>query len=153
MAATAILGDVDVGTLTRSLAIAVLLVLPYGAVKWRQVRKHRLAVAAASAPPEPTPAGPTLESVVDAIAGLDPRTGGEVDVPDGCTVDGRAVDATVAEVLLIDALTRSGMRIGSRQAVRDGVRLHCVPVAGWSVPEPHDDGTDRGADGDPAARP
>lgn len=151
MAATLILADIDVGTLARSLAIAVLIVLPFGIVRFRRTRARQRALLAAAMPIDPPPSGPTLEAVVESIAALDPATGGSVEVPDGCTVDGRPVTPEVAAVVLADALARSGLREAGRVRTPTAVVVHCEPSAGTGgTPGKEPSG---GADDDRDARP
>lgn len=111
---------VQADVLVRSLAIAVVLVSPYGYLKWRQVRAVRAervaAESAARHDAEPTPARPTLEDVVDTINALaDAPTGdGEgsatatVVVPHDVTVAGDDPPPGLVDTLVRDALRRSG---------------------------------------------
>lgn len=108
---------VQTDVLVRSLAIAVVLVSPYGWLKWRQVRAvraERIAreqAAAAAASPEPT--RPTLEDVVDAISALAPdddpgAAPATVLVPHDVTVGGSEPPPGLVDTLVRDALRRSG---------------------------------------------
>ena len=64
--------------------------------------------------------------MVARIAGLR-GTGGEVELPDDCTVDGQPVDRTVVDLLLRDALDRSGLREVGRRAGPGGTVIELVP--------------------------
>ncbi len=145
MTATPILADVDVGTLARSLAIAVVILLPYGLVLLRRSRARQRDRLARSASVGVPPTGPALEDVIESIAALDPATGGTVDLPAGCTVDGQPVDDAVVGILLADAFARSGLVEIGRSPTPTGVAIRGVPA------EHH--GTDRGAGDDDTARP
>lgn len=111
--------EVQIDTLVRSALIALVLVAPYGVHKWRQVRaarQERLASEAAlRAEAEPVVAAahrPRLEDVIASIDELAARAAeGPVTllVPRGPTVDGRDVDATTVDVVVRDALRRSGL--------------------------------------------
>jgi len=111
--------DVQTDTLVRSALIALVLVAPYGVYKWRQVRsarRERLALEAAlSEDAEPAPTEPARPRLEDVIASIDDLASQAVDgpvtllVPHGPTVDGRDVDATTVDVLVRDALRRSGL--------------------------------------------
>jgi hypothetical protein len=151
MAATPILADVEVGTLARSLVIAVLIVLPFGVVRFRRTRARQRARLAAEMPIDPPPSGPTLEAVVESIAALAPAPGGSVEIPDGCTVDGRPVTPEVAAVVLADVLARSGLREAGRVRTPTAIVVRCEPAAGNGGRS----GSERsgGADDDRHARP
>jgi len=145
MTATPILADIDVGTLARSLAIAVVVVLPYGLVLLRRARARQRDRLARSAPVGATPTGPALEDVIESIAALDPATGGTVDLPAGCRIDAQPVDDAVVEILLADAFTRSGLVEVGRSPTPTGVVIRCAPA--------EDHGTDPGAGDDDTVRP
>jgi len=145
MALTPILADVDVGTLARSLAVAVVIVLPYGLVLLRRARARQRDRLARSAPVEVMPSGPTLEDVIDSIAALDPATGGTVELPDGCTIDGQPVDPGVVALVLADAFARSGLEEVGRSTTPSGIVIRCAPAEHLA--------TDRGADDGDAVRP
>lgn len=108
--------DIQYETLARSLLIAVVLVTPYGIYKVRQVRalrrELRAQVAAATAPPEPPgPQRPKLEDVIDEIHRIAQQGGADatVTVPTDVTVGGRDPAVGTVDVLVRDALRRSGL--------------------------------------------
>ena len=117
-----VLAAVDAGTLVRSLLIAAVIVTPYGLYQRAKVRRVRAEAAAARgevvdeapAPPDPL----ALETVVAALEELGrtlpPDGTATVDVPDAPTVDGRAAPAEVVDMLLADAVRRSGLQVVSR---------------------------------------
>lgn len=119
---------VQTDVLFRSLLIAVVLVSPYGVIKWRQVRAlraERLAREAAATEPDPgtAPRPPSLEDVIEEISRLeDPRPGtpttpggatgdpgsATLVVPAGITVGGDPASPALVDTLVRDALRRSG---------------------------------------------
>lgn len=109
-----LLAEIQYETLARSLALAVLLVSPYGIHKVRQVRALRrereAAVAAASAPPPPV--RPRLEDVIDRISELADSSGPDaatVTIPPDVTVAGSDPPAGLVDTLVRDAVRRSGL--------------------------------------------
>ena len=125
-----LIADIEAGTLIRSLLVAVVIVLPYGWFKLSRVRAARAAagLTGTGTDPTPPPVDPRgLERVVTAIAELAGR-GGEVEVPDSCTVDGQPVERAFAEVLVRDALVRSGLREVARRRGADSTTIRLEPA-------------------------
>ncbi len=133
-----VLAEVSAGTLLRSLLIALVVVTPYGLYQRAKVQRVRAEAAAArgevvdAAPPPPDPQA--LETVVAALEELGrtlPADGSAtVDVPDAPTVDGRTAPADVVEVLLNDAVRRSGLQVVGRDAAQLVVRPAGTGAAG-----------------------
>ncbi len=129
--------ELQTDTLVRSALIALVLVAPYGIHKWRQVRaarQERLALEAAlrsetETEPEPGSARPRLEDVIASIDELAERAAaGPVTllVPRELSVDGRDVDAATVDVLVRDALRRSGLLPVAEVDTADGRLLELV---------------------------
>lgn len=116
-----LLADVQYETLARSLLIAAVLVLPYGIYKVREVRSHRrelaeqVAAAHAAANPPATPPRPRLSDVIAAIDALGSGQGDPdaatptITIPADVTIDGGDPPAGLVDVLVRDALRRSGL--------------------------------------------
>ena len=137
LATVLVVAEVGAGTLLRALALALVLVAPYFLLTRRRVRAGRAALAAevgaddgddADAPGAPG-ALETVVATIGALAGAVPdgvRT--RVEVPDGATVDGRPVPATVRDAVLADALARSGLTEVARHEDGGRLVLEVVPV-------------------------
>ena len=126
--------DIQYETLARSLLIAALVVSPYGIHKVRQVRAHRreLAARAAAEAAPPPPTRPRLEDVIDTIdrLGRDRDTGAAtVAVPTGVTVDGDDPPPGLVDVLVRDALRRSGLATTAEVDTAEGRVLEVRRVA------------------------
>ncbi|MFZ4517497.1 MAG: hypothetical protein ACOYOP_03860 [Microthrixaceae bacterium] len=121
--------EVQYSTLLRSLVLALLVVAPFFWYQWRKVRRARAEAAAAAAPTPETAADPRprLEDVVGSIAATVTTT--EVTVPDGVTVDGVEVAPDMVELLVADALRRSGLVEVERTRRGDATVLRCAPAA------------------------
>lgn len=106
------------GVLLRSFLLAVVVVSPFALRQWWKGRSARLAAEAAAEAeaaalaPDPGPALPRFEEVVERIAALarDTAAGAEVEVevPSPVTIDGAQAPPALVDALLGDALRRSG---------------------------------------------
>lgn len=144
-------------TLGRSLLIALLVVSPYAIYKWRQVqrvrRAHEAAVAADAAPPPPDePPAAALEDVVRDIAYVQSEAaangGAMLLVPHVVTVSHRPAPAATVDLLVRDALRRSGLVVTAEVDTDEGRLLECRPLGtGAGGPAPAPGATDRGAPG------
>lgn len=134
-----LIADIDAGTLIRSALLAIVITLPYGIFKMRQVRAARITAGLDShrTPGEPAPLDPrSLEAVIERITDL-AGVGGDLDLPDCCTVDGQPVTADVSEVLVRDALNRSNLREVGRRHSEDNATTTIIlePVPQDSGPQ------------------
>ncbi len=138
------LAQVQGETLGRSLLIALLVISPYVIYKMRQVRKvrrvHEAALAADAAPPPPdTPPLPALEDVIRDISyvvGEATTNGGAVLViPPRVTVSHREASDQIVDLLVADALRRSGLVIASQQTTEEGRLMHCVLAEDSASPD------------------
>ena len=132
-----LLADVGAGTLLRCLLIAVVVVTPYGLYQRSKVRKMKAEGAAArgEVPEQPPPTDPAaLETVVAQVEDLGRTlvagTTDEVELPAAPTVDGRPAPAEVVDMLLTDAVRRSGLEVVERHAGRLIVRPATGTAAG-----------------------
>ena len=132
-----LLADVGAGTLLRCLLIAVVVVTPYGLYQRSKVRKLKAEGAAArgEVPEEPPPPDPAaLETVVAQVEELGRSLGAgetdEVELPGAPTVDGRPAPAEVVDMLLTDAVRRSGLEVVERHDDRLVVRPATGTAAG-----------------------
>jgi hypothetical protein len=135
MSPAGLLAEVQVGTLLRSLAIALVVVSPLAWWKVRQVRRVRAARQPAAPAPEVPPATrPRLEDVIAAIGALaeEVATGADeprcVLVPSDVTVDGREPPDGVVDLLVRDALRRSGLVATGEVDTPEGRLIECAPV-------------------------
>lgn len=137
-APTGIVGAVQTDTLGRSLLIALVVVSPYAIYKWRQVqrvrRAHEAAIAAEAAPPPPDePPPPALEDVVRDIAYVEQEAkangGAMLVVPHVVTVSDRPAAAATVDLLVRDALRRSGLVVTAELDTDEGRLFECRPVA------------------------
>jgi hypothetical protein len=125
MTGSALIADIEVGTLIRSLCIAAVLVLPFGIHKFRQIRRVRAAEAAPrAAAAEPDAAA--LEPAISAVESL--GSGGELVVPARCTIDGQPAPPELRDALLRDALQRSGLIETHRTARGDDLVIRCARI-------------------------
>lgn len=124
--------EIQTTTLLRSLAIALVIVAPYGVIKWRQVqarRRERAAAIAALEEPQEIDPRPRLEDVIDEIARLadsgedGPRT---FRVPHDATVDGVEVAPVVLDALVRDAMRRSGLVATAELDTAEGRTIECT---------------------------
>lgn len=123
--------EVQYSTLLRSLLIALVVVAPFGWYQWQKVRRARAeAEAAAAPPPPPDEPGARRPRLEDVVASIGPSaTATEVHLPDDVTLDGQEVTPDVVELLVADALRRSGL-VETGRSRRDGVTvLRCAPSA------------------------
>ncbi|MHB1139504.1 MAG: hypothetical protein ACYC2O_11145, partial [Microthrixaceae bacterium] len=113
------------------------LVSPYAIYKFRQVqrvrRAHEAAVVAADAPPPPDePPAPALEDVVRDIAFVreeaDAHGGAMLLVPHHVTVSHRPAPASTVDLLVRDALRRSGLVVAAEVDTEEGRLLECRPI-------------------------
>jgi hypothetical protein len=111
-----LLAEVESTVLIRSLALAVVLVAPYGWYQVRRVRRRRAereAAFRANEQPADAPTRPRLEDVVGDVealaASLAPGGTGTITVPPEVTVGGSDVPSAVSDALVRDALRRSGL--------------------------------------------
>lgn len=128
----------EAGTLLRSLAIALVVVSPFFLWKLSQVRRHRAEraerAAAALDDAPATEVRPRLEDVVERIDALaaDLAAGGDepptVLVPAGVTVDGREPPDGVVDLLVRDALRRSGLVATAELDTADGRVIECARI-------------------------
>jgi len=125
-------------TMGRLFLIAVVVLLPWwGRFTYRFVRDRRrvrreevLAARAAiegNRTPEPDALSIVVDAIVDGADGeADPFT---VTVPAAPTVERRPADAAVVELIIGDALRRSGLVVGDERVNADGSRtLRCEKV-------------------------
>jgi len=133
------LGAIQSDTLGRSLFIAVLVVSPYGIYKLRQVRRvrrnHEAALAAdAAALLEDTPRLPALEEVIGdvsfVVAEARANGGAMLLVPHEVTVSDRVATSAVVDMLVRDALRRSGLVITAEIDTPEGRLIECALVGG-----------------------
>lgn len=134
-----LLAAVQSDTLTRSLLIALLVVSPYAIYKLRQVRRVRrnheavLAAEAAALAPD-VPRLPALEDVIGdvsfVVAEADTNGGAMLLVPHQVTVSDRPATPTVVDMLVRDALRRSGLVVTAEVDTPEGRLLECRPMAG-----------------------
>ena len=120
LAPAPLIAEIGAGTLLRCLVLAIIVVAPYGLYQRQKVRraKAELALLRGDAPAEAVPADPTaLETVVAQLENLGtPTTSSsevagpfEVDLPASPTIDGRPADPAVVQVVVADAVRRSGL--------------------------------------------
>jgi hypothetical protein len=139
LAPPGLLGAVQSDTLTRSLLIALVVVSPYGIYKLRQVRRVRrnheavlAAEVAALATDEPRP--PALEDVIGDVSYVVEEAaangGAMLLVPHDVTVSDRATTPTVVDMLVRDALRRSGLVVTAEIDTDEGRLLECRPMGG-----------------------
>ena len=132
----ALLGQVQGETLGRALLIAVLLITPYAIYKMRQVRAvrraHDAAVAADAAALKAgdlTPL-PALEDVIRDISYVVTEAkangGAILVIPERVTVSHREASDQIVDLLVNDALRRSGLVIAGQEVTPEGRLLHCV---------------------------
>lgn len=131
-----LLADIEVGTLSRSLAIAAVIVAPYAAYKIRKVRSAR---AAADRPRSDRaevvgqePAGPSLEALVGEIERLRSGVGEDgvtITVPHDVTVDGRAAPRQVVQAIVRDALRRSDLAPTAELDTGEATVIECRRVS------------------------
>ncbi|MEX0768233.1 MAG: hypothetical protein WD029_07160, partial [Microthrixaceae bacterium] len=133
----ALIAQVQGETLGRSLLIALLLISPYVIYKMRQVRRvrrgHEAALAADAAPPPPdTPPLPALEDVIRDISFVvgEARTNGGavLVIPPRVTVSHREASDQIVDLVVADALRRSGLVIASEEITEEGRLVHCVLI-------------------------
>jgi hypothetical protein len=135
----ALLGQVQGETLGRALLIAVVLITPYAIYKMRQVRAvrraHDAAVAADAAALKAgdlTPL-PALEDVIRDISYVVTEAkangGAILVIPAQVTVSHREASDQIVDLLINDALRRSGLVIASQETTEEGRLLHCVPAS------------------------
>ena len=140
LSAPRLLAEIETGVLVRSLAIAAVLVTPYGLYKRHQVRARRAAVlaerGAATTDDAPAPARPRLEDVIDGLARTveEARAAGTatVMVPSDVTVGGQDAPAELVDSLVRDALRRSGLAATAEVDTAEGRVIECMPVAASS---------------------
>ncbi len=134
--------ETQADVLGRSLAIALLVVAPYGVYKIRQVRRiragHQSAVDAERAALERSersgsaPARPALEDVIRDISYVveeATRSGGAMlVVPHDVTVSDRDAPKSVIDTLIRDALRRSGLVVTAEVDSVEGRLLECALV-------------------------
>ncbi|CAN5469908.1 hypothetical protein BH10ACT3_BH10ACT3_11680 [soil metagenome] len=134
-----LLGAVQSDTLGRSLLIALLVVSPYGIYKIRQVRRvrqgHEAVLAAEAAPPKPDgPPRHALEDVSGDISFVvsEARSAGGAMllVPHDVTVSDRDASDAVVDMLVRDALRRSGLVVTAEVDTAEGRLLECALLGG-----------------------
>lgn len=129
--------DTQAGVLGRSLAIAVLLVAPYGIYKVRQVRRiranHQAVIEAERKAQELTELGPPRPALEDVIRDITfvveeaTRSGGAMlVVPHDVTVSDRDAPRSVVDTLIRDALRRSGLVVTAEVDSAEGRMLECA---------------------------
>jgi hypothetical protein len=135
----AVAGD-NPGVLLRSFLIAIAFMAPVALWQgWRiRKRRHRERSASyqqasdlsslSSRSPSDTP-GPTLESLVAEInrvgSTLESSGTTELDVPAELTVGGSIADPQLVEVVLRDAIGRSGLEVTATESFGDSIRIRC----------------------------
>lgn len=133
------LAAVQSDTLGRSLLIALLVVSPYAFYKWRQVQRvrrgHEAALAADAAALAPdVPKLPALEDVIRdisfVVAEATANGGAMLLVPAQVTVSDRLAEDSVVDMLLRDALRRSGLVVTAELDTPDGRMLECALIGG-----------------------
>ena len=128
---------VQTDTLGRSLLIALVVVSPYAIYKFRQVqrvrRAHEAVLAAEASPPPHEPPAPALEDVVRDIAFVQEEAnangGAMLLVPHVVTVSHRPAPASTVDLLVRDALRRSGLVVTAEVDTEEGRLLECRPSA------------------------
>jgi hypothetical protein len=134
-----LLGAVQSDTLGRSLLIALVVVSPYAIHKWMQVRRvrdaHERVIAADAAASEPTrPRPPALEDVIRdvglVLAEATEHGGAMLLIPTEVTVSDRAASDEVVDVLVRDALRRSGLVVTAELDTAEGRLLECTLIGG-----------------------
>jgi hypothetical protein len=139
--------EVQTDVLLRSLLIALVVVSPFAYRLFRKVQARRAAEAEANRPSEPVVTGPVrprLEDVISAIDALGrsghadgspatapPRT---VVVPADVTVDGQDPPEGLVDLLVRDALRRSGLVATAEVDTPDGRVIECAPAPGGAGP-------------------
>lgn len=141
LSAPRLLAEIETGVLVRSLAIAAVLVTPYGLYKRHQLRAQRAALlaerrAASTDDDVPAPVRPRLEDVIDGLAHTveEARAAGTatVTVPSDVTVGGQDAPAELVDSLVRDALRRSGLAATAEVDTAQGRVIECMPVAASS---------------------
>lgn len=128
------------GVLVRSFAIAVAIMAPVALWQGWRIRKRRhLQRSAAyqqasdlsslSSPSTTGAPGPTLESLVAQInrvgSTLESSETTELEVPAALTVGGSTADPQLVEVVLRDAMDRSGLEVTATENNGDSIRIRC----------------------------
>lgn len=145
--------EVQTGVLLRSLLIALVIVSPFAYRLWRKIQARKAAEAAALLPPEPVETGPRRPRLEDVIAAIDEigraeesdgRAGGGTDgraggtdrsartvvVPGDVTVDGQDPPPGLVDILVRDALRRSGLVATAEVDTPEGRVIECAPAPG-----------------------
>jgi hypothetical protein len=130
-----LIAQVQGETLGRSLLIALVVISPYVIYKMRQVRlirrAHDAVLAAEAAPPPPDTAPlPALEDVIRDISYVVTEAklngGAILVIPSQVTVSHREANDAIVDLLVSDALRRSGLVIASQESTEEGRLVHCV---------------------------
>jgi predicted nucleotidyltransferase len=130
-----LIAQVQGETLGRSLLIALVVISPYAIYKMRQVRlvrrAHDAVLAAEAAPPPPDTAPlPALEDVIRDISYVVTEAklngGAILVIPSQVTVSHREANDAIVDLLVSDALRRSGLVIASQESTEEGRLVHCV---------------------------
>lgn len=133
------LGAVQGDTLGRSLLIALVVVSPYAFYKWRQVQRvrrgHEAALAADAAALAPDVEQlPALEDVIRDVAYVVEEAtangGAMLLIPPQVTVSDRVAGPDVVDMLVRDALRRSGLVVTAELDTAEGRLLECALVGG-----------------------
>ena len=130
------LADAESGVLVRSFLIALVVVAPFGWWQWRRVRAKRLERAAEAAPADepdvaatPGSETPSVEALVARISELGDETpSGEIDmivVPSRMTMAGTPAEPAVADAIVRDALSRSGLDVVAEMDDGESRVLEC----------------------------
>jgi len=133
-----LIAQVQGETLGRSLLIALVVISPYVIYKMRQVRlvrrAHEAVLAAEAAPPPPdTVPLPALEDVIRDISYVVTEAkvngGAILVIPTRVTVSHREASDEIVDLLVSDALRRSGLMIAGQESTEEGRLVHCVPAS------------------------
>jgi len=139
-----LLAAVQSDTLGRSLLIAALIVSPYGIYKLRQVRRvratHARVLAAEASAADDTVVLPALEDVIGDISFVVDEArangGAMLVVPHDVTVSDRPATGAVVDVLVRDALRRSGLVVTAELDTPEGRMFECALVGGSGTTPP-----------------
>lgn len=128
-ASSVLLAEIQVGVLARSFLIALIVLTPL----WILLRRRGLGRDTDTVVERDEPRVPRLEDVIAAVpaaaAAATAEGSATLEVPFEATIDGAGADRSTIDVLVRDALRRSGVVVAAEIDASDGRTLELRPAA------------------------